>query len=605
MTRYFLTLCFAVSVIFSQQYDSLKTYETEQIVVTGTRIQTLRRHLPLTISVISPSELKLSSKTEVFTMLDDKVPGFMVKQRSYIGFGLAQGSAGQVSLRGLGSNPNTQVLILLDGRPQFMGLFGHPLPDNYISANVDKVEVVRGPCSFLYGTNAMGGVINLISKRAVKDGFSVNLTQTYGTFATLTGDAGIGYKKNNADIYFSASYRKSNGERPYSGFNLNNGFLKAGYKFGKNYDAVIDANITGFKTYDPGPVNAPKTDNWVDIFRGNAGINIDNSYKKSEGSLRFIYNYGEHKIYDGFHSKDRNINFSFYQTLKLNSGTNISAGLDYKYYGGEAENTKSGLDYGEHFLNEYGAYLHVQQLLLTKLALNGGLRFERSSQFGNEIIPQAGISYEVIKGLTARVNVSKGFRSPTIRELYLFPAPTPELKPERLWNYEAGLIFTYKNIITVEPVIYFEKCENIIQQSGVYPNLKLSNSGKFEKKGYEISVKSLPVKGISLNTGYSYIDNGSQTMGNFTHKFYAGGDFSYKIARLNVSFQYVSGLYNANDFKQKLPDYALLNAVLTVSPLNELAVYVSAENLTDRKYETIYNYPMPGRTFQLGLKFNY
>ncbi|MCK7460836.1 MAG: TonB-dependent receptor plug domain-containing protein [Sphingobacterium sp.] len=94
------------------------------------------------------------------------------------GFGVADGAAGKISIRGIGGSPNTQVLVLIDGHPQYMGLFGHPLPDAYVASDAEKVEVVRGPASILYGTNAMGGVVNIITRQQSQDGLS-SIWQTW------------------------------------------------------------------------------------------------------------------------------------------------------------------------------------------------------------------------------------------------------------------------------------------------------------------------------------------------------------------------------------------------------------------------------------------
>lgn len=609
MKKILVLLCILNFAALSQN-DSVKVtkdrnYTTEPIVVTGTRIETLRKHLPLTITLFTSNDINNSNEPQVFSLIKSRVPGLFLTERCNLGFGLAQGSAGQLTLRGIGSNPNTQVLIMLDGRPQFMGIMGHPLPDNYINSNAEKVEVVRGPCSFLYGTNAMGGVINIITRRQKMDGYSFNLNQSYGTFGTLIGDAGIGFKKKKFDGYASYTHQQSSGSRPYSEFNLNNGYFKSGYEFSKNFSLTADGNFTKFKTFDPGPQSSPKIDNWIDITRMNGGLSAENRNNYNEGALKLIYNYGEHKIYDGFHSKDKNVSISFYQTFKSISNLLISAGADYKYYGGTAENTKTGLDYGEHFINEKGGYIHLQYLFRHKLAVNTGLRLENNSVFGNEMIPQFGISYNVKDNLTIRANVSKGFRSPTIRELYLFPAPTPDLKPERMWSFEAGLQYNYRDIINIEPVFYYEEGSNIIQTTGVYPNLKMSNSGSFIIRGYELSLGFKPVNMLEINIAASYTEPGKLTQSNPRGRLFTEAAYSFKIFRFNASLEYIEKLYGANNSGKKLPDYALFNLSVSCNPLKQLQFFVAGENLFDRQYMTVYDYPMPGRTFKAGIKLNY
>ena len=149
----------------------MDTIKIDEVVVTGSRVEVARRNVPLTVSTVDRTQIERSNESALFPVLSRRIPGMFVTERGVTGFGVGNGSAGQVSLRGVGGTaPNTQVLVLIDGHPQFQGLFGHPLPDAYVSSDVEKVEVIRGPASILYGSNAMGGVINIITREQQQDG---------------------------------------------------------------------------------------------------------------------------------------------------------------------------------------------------------------------------------------------------------------------------------------------------------------------------------------------------------------------------------------------------------------------------------------------------
>lgn len=96
-----------------------------------------------------------------------------------MGYGVSNGAAGGISLRGIGGSPTTGLLVLIDGHPQYMGLMGHPIADAYQSMLAEKVEVVRGPASVLYGSNAMGGVINIVTRRQREDGVRTGVRLGY------------------------------------------------------------------------------------------------------------------------------------------------------------------------------------------------------------------------------------------------------------------------------------------------------------------------------------------------------------------------------------------------------------------------------------------
>lgn len=120
----------------------------------------------MSVSQITAKEIEQTGHHNVLQTLNSFVPGIFVTERNILGFGVATGGSGGISIRGISSQPNTSVLVLIDGHPQYQGIFGHPLPDAYVASDVKKVEVIRGPASILYGSNAMGGVINMITKNA-------------------------------------------------------------------------------------------------------------------------------------------------------------------------------------------------------------------------------------------------------------------------------------------------------------------------------------------------------------------------------------------------------------------------------------------------------
>ena len=146
------------------QFSITDTIQIEEIIVTGTPVKVNRNNVPMAVSVINKTQIEETDESAILPILNGKVPGLFVTERGITGFGVATGSAGQISIRGIGGNPTTGVLMLIDGHPQFMGIMGHPLPDSYVASDVERVEVIRGPASTLYGSNAMGGVRNIITK---------------------------------------------------------------------------------------------------------------------------------------------------------------------------------------------------------------------------------------------------------------------------------------------------------------------------------------------------------------------------------------------------------------------------------------------------------
>jgi iron complex outermembrane receptor protein len=583
--------------------DTGRVFVLDPVVVTATQTEALRSRVPNAISIISQADIRGSGETSVLSLISRHVPGAFVTERGVLGYGVAQGAAGTIMIRGAGGSPNTQVLVLTDGRPQMMGLMGHPLPDTYVSSGVERVEVIRGPASLLHGTNAMGGVVNLIYEKPSGPGYGLNAGASYGTYQTgkfeLSGAAGF----DGGGVVASGNHYQTEGHRPYASFKSNNGAVRGNVALSEHLALSGDVSLTGFRTYDPGPASAPCVNNWADITRGSGGFSLENVHGASQGAFKGFVSWGRHDLYDGFHSTDNTLGALLYQAVRLAQGNVTTAGIDFKRYGGVAENTITGQDYGEHFVTEFGLYALLQQELVGFLNASVGIRVNHHSLFGWEPVPQFGLSAAVTSSTTLKASASKGFRSPTIRELYLFPAPTPSLMPERMWNYEVGFLQALGEVATVEAAVFVAEGRGIILTTGAFPNLTLSNSGSFTHRGLEFSGRVKLFPSLDIDFSYGYLDPGNETNANPRHKAYCGGALSVARFTLSAGLQYVAGLYGDNFQRKPLPDYALLNARLTSLPLGGLSAYLAVENILDRHYQILYDYPMPGTTVFLGLNW--
>ena len=155
---------------YAQSVDS-SALELDPVVVTGTRWEQQKSRVPGSISVVSREAIEQSGHTNILPVLAHQVPGVFLNDRGVIGYGVGPGSGGNISIRGISGTPNTRVLVLIDGQPQYMGIFGHPIADAYSATDVERVEVLRGAASLLYGSNALGGAINIITRRPQQEGW--------------------------------------------------------------------------------------------------------------------------------------------------------------------------------------------------------------------------------------------------------------------------------------------------------------------------------------------------------------------------------------------------------------------------------------------------
>ena len=589
---------FFSNVLFgeSTESDSIK-YHLDPMVVTATKISGPQSELAASISVLDEAQLARSANHSVLDALQERVPGFYITERAVMGYGVSSGAAGGISIRGMGGSPVTSVLVLRDGRPDMMGLMGHPLPDAYSSAGIERVEVVRGPASFLYGTNAMGGVINLVSKSVHEPGFETHLTAGGGSFHSSMLTAAHGGNTGVFDYYLTASTRSSDGHRSYSNYDGDHYTLHAGYAAFAHTRLDFNANLSNTNLLDPGAVTAKAWtgDHWYDIRRSGADISLTHSSRWGESSLKVHGNFGRHKIYDGFRSTDRTVGVMLFHHLQPWREQTLTLGFDWKQYGGEAENILTSLDYGDNFITEWAPYVHSQQWLLKKVLASVGLRLEHHPLTGYEALPKAGLVYTVRPGAHLRLSAARGFRSPSIRELYLFPAPTLDLKPEVMWNYEIGFSQQLAGRFKWEGALFLAKGRDLIRMAGAWPNFKLFNSGTFEHSGYELSLEWLPTLDLQVGVSWSKNDLQDQTMYAPGKKLTAFAMYDWGPVQFNLNLLRVMDLYAADYHMTLMADYTLVNAQASLTIWKPVAVTIAVKNLLDESYQTFLNYPMPGR----------
>src|ERR1035437_2140579 len=488
----FILLMFFSFGIVSGQTNKKDSVDLNEVVVTGSKIEISRKLVPLSVSQISKQDIESTGQMNILPALNSFVPGIFVTERNILGFGVSNTGAGLITMRGVCSSPNTDVLVLIDGHPQYQGIFGHPLADAYVASDVEKVEIIRGPASILYGSNAMAGVVNIITKQQHDDGLNVNLGASYGSYNTQKYFGTIGYKKDKLSLFGSLNHDQTDGLRPNTDFNINNAYAKLGYQIYEGLTLTADYSLAKYVANDNGPTTLaiPNPAN-IDISRGKASMSLENKFENSEGGLSFYHNFGTHDTYDvqngKFHSTDKNDGVMLYQTFSLSSGTNITAGVDFKQYGGTV--TQMYINNSPNIINELAGYAFAQQTLFDKLTVSAGLRLENNSKFGNILIPLAGLNYNLTDNTTLKGSVSKRYRSPTIMELYLY-SPHPCLQPESLINYEVSWLQSFlNNHLNLDLTAFKVVGSNLIVPIGPMFLAKNENLGSFNNQGLEFSAR--------------------------------------------------------------------------------------------------------------------
>lgn len=588
--------------------------------------------LPLSVSIVSSEQLSRSAESSILPVLANQVPGFFVTERGISGYGVSTGAAGSVSIRGVGGG--NKVLFMIDGQPQWASIFGHALPDTYTSSEVAKVEVVRGPSSMLYGSNAMGGSVNIITKHALQQGFNGSARLMWGSYGSQKYSLSLGYNNNKLNAFVNATYESSDGARRNSEYWLASQFGSVQYKFSDHWKAGANITLTETTPHNPGTVKDPLIDMWTHVFRGTAAVFVNNTYSVSSGQIQLYANWGKHKINDGysaqgtttnngvpreylFHSKDYNMGVNAYQNIRPWQDNVTSVGVDFQHWGGKTWNTMNdgspeqpGVD--KH-VNEIAAYLMMQQGFVNDLiSLNAGLRFQHSTQFGNILVPQAGFIVRPIKDNTLKFSWGKGFRSPNLRELYMYPPQNPDLKPEYLWNYEVEIRQLWLNgRLDTGLSLFFIDGKDMIQTvreknpitGGQMTN---KNTGDFRNKGFEIDASYMISDRWTASANYSYLWTTDNVLYAPKNKIYAQVMYHPGKWQFSLESNTVWGLRTGAPEKE---NYSLLNGrigynldVVEACPVN---IFCKVDNITATKYETIDGFPMPRATVMAGFEVKF
>ena len=609
----------------AQAQNDTATIALENVVVTGTRAATDVRHLPMTVNVINRQKLTESFRPNMLPTLTEQVPGLFTTARGMMGYGVSGGAAGGINFRGISGGAG-QLMVLIDGHPQYQGVYGHPISDSYQTMMAERVEVLRGPASVLYGSNAMGGVINIVTRGMHRDGVRTNVNLGAGSWGTFQAEVSNQVRSGRFSSTVAAQYGRSDNHRPRMGFEQYGGYLKLAYDFNEHWNAFVDGNLTRFNASNPGTVDAPiyEGDQW--ITRGAVALGVENHYDRMSGRISVYDNFGFHKINDGygegqqpqkrlFRSKDALAGVSLYQSFNLFEGNRLTVGFDYQHiYGrayytsretGEVLETQNKQSAHSH-RNEVAGYVDFRQDILSWLTVDAGLRVDHHSVTGTELIPQGGVVIRPIETGEIKAMVSKGFRNPTMREMYLYPPSNEDLKPESLMNYE--LSWRHKLPATGFSYgvnLFYLKGDNMIQTVRIEGKPRNVNTGEVENYGVEVEASYALNTHWSLNANHSYLHMKNAVLGAPENKSYLGATWHQQKWSVSAGLMNILGLYTVVGEQETKENFCLLNVTLGYQLLKNVGLWAKGENLLAQRYEINAGFPMPRATFMGGVNISF
>ncbi|MCF0243481.1 MAG: TonB-dependent receptor [Bacteroidaceae bacterium] len=633
MLRYwFLSLLLTLPVfMLAEETEDTLAHSLNEVVVTGSRDITDVRYLPMTVNVVGREALREKYQPAILNTLSELMPGLFVTSRGMMGYGVSNGASGGISMRGL-SGGTGQMMVLIDGHPQYNGIYGHPVSDAYQTMMAERVEVLRGPASVLYGSNAMGGVINIVTRGKRHEGVTTEINLGGGSYGTFQGEVvnSIRHKRFSSNI--AVQYGRSDNHRRNMGFEQYGGHLNLGYGISSHWNIFVDADITRFNASNPGTVESPLTeaDQW--ITRGVVTAGVENRYDRMSGSVSVFTNFGIHKINDGygpnyhkntpqtelFRSKDALSGVSVYETFKLFRGNHLTVGFDYQHIYGNAYYTSRktdevvtgvgesgdnrGIQSAERHMNEVAGYVDFRQDITSWLTVDAGIRLDHHSVSGSEWIPQGGIVVRPIDSGELKAMVSKGFRNPSLKEMYLFGSANDSLRPERVMNYELSWrhrVLSGRLVYGVN--IFYLKGDNLIQTV----NRKNINTGAIENWGAEAEIAYTINSHWEVSTNHSLLRMKNKLVAAPGYKGFLGMKYKARKWFATLGLQHINGLYSAVGDNEKKENFTLLNLTAGYHVIKCLTLWVKGDNLLAQSYEINAGYPMPRVTFMGGVKLSF
>lgn len=613
--KFFSLICilFLSSHITAEEIkDSL---QLDEIVVTGTRNATDIRHLPMIVSTIQRETITSQHHSNILSSVMQMVPSLFVTERSIMGYGVASGGSGAINLRGL-TGATGQLAVLINGQPQYSGIFGHPIADSYQTQITERVEVLRGPASVLYGSNAMGGVINIVTRSMKENGIKTGININGGSYGTLQTEISNQFRKDKFNSTITVSYGRTDNHRKRMGFEQIAGLANIGVQISKTWSLSTDINISHFNASHPGSISQPlySADQW--ITRGLTSLAIKNTYTNTSGAINIYSNFGRHKLDDGttdinkptekfFKSKDALTGVSIYQSFVFLTDSRLTLGFDHQHIYGNAyyisKNTGEVLPSNDKqsarsIRRETAGYIDLRHNITDNTTIDVGLRYDYHTITGSEWIPQIGLVIRPTHEAEIKAMVSKGFRNPTMKEMYLYPPSNEELKPEKIWNYEISWKHRLKYFSYTTNIFYIDG-DNMIQTV----ERKNINTGKIKNYGIEADASIKLSSSWNINANLSYLHMKYPVIAAPKYKTFFGVRYNHKQFNASANMQYISKLYTSVGTKETLETFCLVDASVGYKIKTSIEIWVKAKNLLNQEYEINLGYPMPGTSFMTGV----
>ncbi len=618
--------------------------ETPTVVVTATRYPVDERTVGSSITVITSDELQKQQTRFVSDILRE-VPGVAVNRSGTFG------TLTQVRIRGAEGN---QTLVIIDGVEVNDPAGGDEYDfGNLLAGDIERIEVLRGPQSTLYGSNSIGGVINIITKRG-KDGVTLTGRGEGGSFNTFDGGASVSGGNEKVNGYVGLSGYRTDGINISPGGNERDGYDNITLNSNFAVNPLDNLQFTGNLRYAWGQLQYDDFGSTVDsdgfIIPNDADEQSETTALSGraqakltlfDGMFENIIGYsGLRTTNDNYTDGDKSFRFNaetntvdyqgnFHFDTPEFAGASHTATVIYQRQGQTGDNWSAfggGANFATITNNGYAGEYRLG--LWDRLFLTGGARYDQNNSFQNFTSPRVTAAF-IVPEVDTKLHGSwgKGVQNPTLTELYGFFATyvgNPNLKPENSTGWDLGVEQPLFDKRLVLGATYFNnRIRDFISSQYVTAlgkNQPINLDGTTKIQGVEIAATAKIYEGLTLKASYTYTDGEDPDEQELVRRppNIASATLNYAFleddagetrANVNLSADYNGEqkdyVYSSPTFERStttLDAYWLVNLALSYEFLPGLALVGRVENLLDEDYHEVYGYQAPGIAGYAGLR---
>ncbi len=616
----------------------------DEVVITATRLEKGIQDQATNVSLVSGEQIENSGAKNVAEAIEGLVGITEASERG------GKGPSREIRMRSGGDTAN-QVLVLVDGQPINDVSLGAADLGDIPTDGIERVEVIRGPSSALWGANALGGVVNIVTRQPSEEGQVTKFGFRGGSFGTQNYNLAVSNKDEGRMFVFAASKDVSMGWRENSEYTGDDLFFKSAYdlddmgKVGVRLTyhhsefGLPGKNTTPFEAYDGEKERqAQFPDAAMSKERRHAQVAYERGIRGG-GTVKL-------RTYGSLSDKRYECPTDFIDDLSSGASGGIEVqligpcggviGTDIRRDAFQRKNlamSPAVVDIDEDI--DYGSVFLQKDIVLRKLTLVLGGRYDHHSIFGGQGNPRAVLVYKPRDSLKLSANVGRAFRAPTFEDLYSpytswsasawGPAGDTQgneaLKPERSWGYDVGFEHRCSGTVTTRATFFHTEIKDLIAWDEVdpdpdYDKWRPMNIGQAYNQGVEVEFIHRARTWLSQSISYCYLESKGKKEGEedyiklmYTPHNRANYDLTLKRRhglRVNLRVNFTDVVKWVDDFDEshKLPDYTLVDCRVS-QRVKRAEVFCAAENITDRKYQSREDYPLPGRSFYGGFNLTF